>query len=873
MRITNTGLGILGSRLLRRPFYGRVHVTYRCNYRCQMCGVGSSRAEFEEMRTGDFLTVAERLWSTGARHVVLTGGEPFLRKDLPAIVATFARRGFSVRIQTNGGPQVTPERLAEVARAGATDLSVSVDTLDAALQDAICGGRGVLGHALATLDLSRTLFPGGMSLANAVASPFNLTELPGLVRHFGRRGIYTYITPAVVLEPGCGSEGDYLFRSAHASFSFAGIPEEVRNGVVDELVALRREGHGLTNSTRHLEEFRRFLASGSAAWPCSAGELALDVRPDGRVSICKEKAPLADILSASFPADYRAGEFERLAAAQRAACSGCLYGEYREPHYAVHSGDVLWEWTRDWLRIFRKGMSWRRPGAWSYAEAPALAALAALVLFQAYAYYRVLPLSLGPRVILQPWLMATHGYLPYDHIADQHAPLMPQLLALAVPLFSEGWRAARGVLVALISLTLVLTYLAARRAAGRAAGILAASCFVCWSVPFEFTKLWYESFLAPLYAGLLLLHARAGSRRSVRRMLATGLLCGVALLVKQPAAAVAAAMVAWQVITGWRTRQRPAQIVSDVVLVSAAIAAPFLAWTAGHWARGGSLAAMWYWIVTFSEESSFVSMAAQAPTTREILSLAPAFILVPAALWRGGHLWRRGDLAWERYAVAGLLLFASLLTMYPRFGAFHLAPSLPLVAWLSAMALAHALGVPGRVTAIGGGGAPASPDASTGRLRVGFARAATFGAAALWVLTGAAAYRPVLQTRAPRSIAEYSDLLPLGEAIRRVVGPTESVYIFPDDEGTANLYYVLQRPPPKFWVFSYPWYMTPGARTRIVQTLEQHPPDWVIEPNDSWDVGHHAPDVVAWIRANYGLKGTLSSGSTKVKLLRRLSRS
>jgi MoaA/NifB/PqqE/SkfB family radical SAM enzyme len=360
MKVTNTGLGILGSRLLRRPFYARVHVTYRCNYRCQMCNVPSGEAEFQEMDVSAFAAAAERLWDIGARHVVLTGGEPFLRRDLPDIVRAFSGRGFSVRVQTNGGPQLSRERLAAVAAAGLQDLSVSVDTLDAGLQDRICGGRDVLHHALRTLGLSRDLLPRGMSLANIVASPLNFAELPDLVRHFGDRGIYTYITPVVVSDPGSGQAGEYLFRSEHEGFGFGRIPPAERDAVIDQLVRLRRDGCGLTNSTRYLEEFRIFVASGSARWACSAGELALDVRPDGRVSICKEKPPLASVLSPSFPKDFRSGEVARLAAEQRQRCAGCFYGEYREPHYAVRDARVLLEWVRDWSRTFRKGMGWQR---------------------------------------------------------------------------------------------------------------------------------------------------------------------------------------------------------------------------------------------------------------------------------------------------------------------------------------------------------------------------------------------------------------------------------------------------------------------------------------------------------------------------------
>jgi MoaA/NifB/PqqE/SkfB family radical SAM enzyme len=273
-------------------------------------------------------------------------------------VDAFARRRFSVRIQTNGGPHVTRERVAEVARAGASDLSVSVDTLDGDLQDWVSGASGTLTHALRTLDLALELMPRGMSLANIVASPHNFAQLPGLVRHFGERGIYTYITPAKVAAAGAGPHGQHLFSGGDATFGFANIPQNVRDAVIDELVALRRRGWGLTNSTRHLRDFQRSLASGSSAWACASGTFTIDVRPDGSVSACKEKPPLAQILDPGFARFYRSDGFREQAAEQARSCSGCFYGEYREPAYAIRNPFVLAEWVVRWLRSFHRGMGW-----------------------------------------------------------------------------------------------------------------------------------------------------------------------------------------------------------------------------------------------------------------------------------------------------------------------------------------------------------------------------------------------------------------------------------------------------------------------------------------------------------------------------------
>ncbi|HXY41167.1 MAG TPA: radical SAM protein [Vicinamibacteria bacterium] len=358
MKTAATGLGLLGARFLRHPFYVRVHVTHRCNYRCGMCAVPGRADRPRELPLDAVRTVARRLRQLGARHVVLTGGEPFLRRDLPEIVAAFDELGFSVRIQTNGGPQVTRQALAAVAAAGADDLSVSVDTLDAELQDRICGRRGALEHALRTLALSAALMPRGMSLANIVASRHNFRQLPELVTFFSERGIYTYITPVMVHPPAEEPAPDFRFRAQDESFAFGDVAAEERDTVVDRLIRLRRAGAGLTNSSRHLQDFRRFLSDRQCRWPCEAGRLSLDVLPDGQCSVCKEKPPLASVLDPAFLATFRSAAFRERCAAITSACPGCFYGEYREPYYAARKVGVLAEWVRDWLQLFHRGMAW-----------------------------------------------------------------------------------------------------------------------------------------------------------------------------------------------------------------------------------------------------------------------------------------------------------------------------------------------------------------------------------------------------------------------------------------------------------------------------------------------------------------------------------
>jgi MoaA/NifB/PqqE/SkfB family radical SAM enzyme len=156
-------------------------------------------------------------------------------------------------------------------------------------------------------------------------------------------------------------QSNYLFRSQNDSFEIRGISTETIDNVTSELIRLRKDRFGLTNSSRFLQDYRTFLFTGNQSWRCEAGLLSLDILPDGSVAVCKEKEPIGNILDQNFEAYYRSRAYRDRARSISEACSGCFYGEYREPQYAIRDYRVLQEWIRDWFRVFRHGMRFHSP--------------------------------------------------------------------------------------------------------------------------------------------------------------------------------------------------------------------------------------------------------------------------------------------------------------------------------------------------------------------------------------------------------------------------------------------------------------------------------------------------------------------------------
>ena len=76
-----------------RPHTVVWEITLACNMRCIHCGSSASplTKRLDELSTQEALDVINQLQEIGVQRVVLSGGEPFLRKDWEALEKEVAR--------------------------------------------------------------------------------------------------------------------------------------------------------------------------------------------------------------------------------------------------------------------------------------------------------------------------------------------------------------------------------------------------------------------------------------------------------------------------------------------------------------------------------------------------------------------------------------------------------------------------------------------------------------------------------------------------------------------------------------------------------------------------------------------------------------
>ncbi|MGI8874072.1 MAG: GTP 3',8-cyclase MoaA [Egibacteraceae bacterium] len=145
---------------LQRPLRDlRVSVTDRCNFRCTYCmprdrfGPDHAFLDRAELLTFEEIErVVRAAVSLGVRKVRLTGGEPLVRRELPALVGRLARiDGMEdLALTTNGS--LLGRHAADLKAAGLHRLTISLDSVDEAVFSSMADVDMPLAQVLAGIE-------------------------------------------------------------------------------------------------------------------------------------------------------------------------------------------------------------------------------------------------------------------------------------------------------------------------------------------------------------------------------------------------------------------------------------------------------------------------------------------------------------------------------------------------------------------------------------------------------------------------------------------------------------------------------------------------------------------------------------------------
>jgi len=135
LRYILSKINILNSVYYGLPADGPVYtieVTYRCNAKCKFCSRWKLNNK-QEMTLEEYENIALQLNKCKVKQVVLSGGEPFIRRDILEIAQIFKKHGIRVAVDTNGTliQEFSIDKVKEVI----DSVLISLDSPYAEVQD------------------------------------------------------------------------------------------------------------------------------------------------------------------------------------------------------------------------------------------------------------------------------------------------------------------------------------------------------------------------------------------------------------------------------------------------------------------------------------------------------------------------------------------------------------------------------------------------------------------------------------------------------------------------------------------------------------------------------------------------------------------
>lgn len=271
-------------------------ITNRCNYSCAYCG--RWKKSEPELATDQVLYMMRELGRLGTRFLQITGGEPFLREDLIAVVRAAGHQGFFVGINTNGA--LMGQNLEVLHYIDSVTFSLDGP---AEVHEQV-RPQGSFATAINAIDMARS---------RGVSVQINTT----LTRH--NTGCIDYLVD--------------LAREKGAVISFQPASPGVLSGTGDNPVAGEREA--IVEGLQRLEELQRRVSNIKNSklvlkymkmWPfqqglvCAGGRIFYRVASGGDVRVCgRYRLPPGE----SYPNILSHGVETALKMVQDPSCSTC----------------------------------------------------------------------------------------------------------------------------------------------------------------------------------------------------------------------------------------------------------------------------------------------------------------------------------------------------------------------------------------------------------------------------------------------------------------------------------------------------------------------------------------------------------------------
>jgi radical SAM protein with 4Fe4S-binding SPASM domain len=291
----------------RTPVSASIELTYRCNLHCTHCYCPPGERK-QELSGDEIRTLLDRLAGMGTLFLLLTGGDPLLRKDFPQLYRHAKQLGMLVTVFTNG--TLIDDRIAALWEELPPYLvEISLYGLTRDVYERVTASRGTYDRCLA--GIARVLAGGHPLALKCPATTENAHEIPGIAQLAKDLGVDFRYDP-LILATMEGEKRPHALRLA---------PEAI--------VALESADVEKDRAWRKYLTAEPHPPIGSdALFSCGAGKNSLHVDPYGNVQVCLMVKNFKHSLRERSLDEIYFDEFPRILALKRepdSRCGGCSH--------------------------------------------------------------------------------------------------------------------------------------------------------------------------------------------------------------------------------------------------------------------------------------------------------------------------------------------------------------------------------------------------------------------------------------------------------------------------------------------------------------------------------------------------------------------
>jgi radical SAM protein with 4Fe4S-binding SPASM domain len=291
----------------RVPVTGSIELTKRCNLRCVHCynGEQDESRGMQGMETARVLSLIDEITEAGCLFLLITGGEPLLRRDFPEIYRHAKRNGLLVTVYTNG-TLISDSILDLFVELPPKDVEISLYGATEATYEKVTGVKGSYKRCM--IGIKKLVDRKVHLKLKTVLMTYNLHEIYDIKRMAEEYGANFRFDPAIFPR----------FSGDKAPMELRVPPEE----------AVRIEFSRPEWAKLLKEYYEKYKGAGKsdALYSCGAGQTAFHVDSEGSLRPCLMNDTLKhDLAEGGFMSGWQ-GTMQRLRerkALDESVCSGC----------------------------------------------------------------------------------------------------------------------------------------------------------------------------------------------------------------------------------------------------------------------------------------------------------------------------------------------------------------------------------------------------------------------------------------------------------------------------------------------------------------------------------------------------------------------